>query len=443
MPQRVEFLANGQEADRAMLQQPPILKGQDFLIPQEGQCAIYTKPATGTDQAQATLCVESVLRWGTDIVQVNGVLLNTGNAPLCTVRMAAEHDAQYLSLWPRWVLQGRHKDNFRPGESIAVGVTSPARPDGSRPALALENFDICGHPSTADVVRDPATGEIVRPSPLEVVIVSMDDLFGQAEAKTVAKQLVQQEQQTETVPAAAVKEERQASDTSAGTKLEASGAVPEQMAIPAGVCGIYRKGEAELALCSDSLVTWGKDVQQLNGFMMNTGNTTVCDIRLKPVLPSATEAVYALWPDWASESSYEVYFNPQQMTAAGMTGPLTETTPYLEIVSFRDCKDPPIMAVANLSSFSTVAIENIQPPPPSEEITSMPVAVPIPDHEGLPVDEVIILPIGSVKHEEDGPFNSVEPVIKAGKEQQQQQQPEGPVPVEEEWLCRLRRKRWS
>ncbi|GAB5031510.1 Hypothetical protein NocV09_00600630 [Nannochloropsis oceanica] len=389
MPQTIEFLASGQEADRAMSQQPPILKGQDILIPQEGQCAIYTKPATGTDRAQATLCVDSVLRWGTDIVQVNGLLLNTGKAPLCTVRMAAEHDAQYLSLWPRWVLQGHHKDNFRPGDSIAVGLTSPARPDGSRPALALENFDICGHPSTADVVRDPTTGEIVRPSPLEVVIVSMDDLFGKVEAKTVAKQLLQQEQkqeqQTETVPAA-VEEERQVSDTSAGTKLDASGAVPEQMAIPVGVCGIYRKGEAELALCSDSLVTWGRDVQQLNGFMMNTGNTTVCDIRLKPVLPSATEAVYALWPDWASESSYEVYFNPKQMTAAGMTGPLTETTPYLEIVSFRDCKDPPIMAVANLSSFSTVAIENVQPPPPSEEITSMPVAVPIPDHEGAKGD---------------------------------------------------------
>ena len=374
MPETIEFLATGEEADRAMSQQPPILAGHDFLIPQEGQCAIYTKPAMGTDEAQATLCVESVLRWGADIVQVNGLLLNTGKASLCTVRMVAEQDAQYLSMWPRWVLQGHHKDNFQPGESIAVGLTSPARADGSRPALALENFDICGHPSTADVVRDPATGKVVRPSPLEVVIVSMDDLLGVAEAKDVAKQ----QQLSDTETAAAVEEERQVSDTSAGTKLDASGAIPKQMAIPAGVCGIYRKGEAELALCSESLVTWGKDVQQLNGFMMNTGKATICDIRLKPALPSATGTAYSLWPDWASEGSYEVFFNPQQMTAVGMTSPPTETTPYIEIVSFRDCKDPATTAIANLTSFSTVPIETIQPPSPSEELVSIPVAVPVP-----------------------------------------------------------------
>jgi len=384
MPEAIEFLATGEEAEanRAMSQQPPILAGHDFLIPQEGQCAIYTKPAMGTDEAQATLCVESVLRWGSDIVQVNGLLLNTGKAPLCTVRMAAEQDAQYLSMWPRWVLQGHHKDNFQPGESIAVGLTSPARADGSRPALALENFDICGHPSTADVVRDPTTGEVVRPSPLEVVIVSMVDLLGAAEPKDVAKQQVQEQQQTETTPAAAVEEERQVSDTSAGTKLDASGAIPKQMAIPAGVCGIYRKGEAELSLCSESLVTWGEDVQQLNGFMMNTGKTTICNILLKPALPSATGTAYSLWPDWASEGSYEVSFSPQQMTAVGMTGPPTKTTPYIEIVSFRDCKEPPATATANLTSFTTVPIESIQPPSPSEELVSIPVAVPVPGNIG-------------------------------------------------------------
>jgi hypothetical protein len=36
----------------------------------EQECSIYTKPLAGTDQAEATLCVESILRWGNDVVQV-------------------------------------------------------------------------------------------------------------------------------------------------------------------------------------------------------------------------------------------------------------------------------------------------------------------------------------------------------------------------------------
>ncbi len=328
---------------------------------QEGECAVYTKPSLGT-YAQAALCVESVIRWGTQVVQVNGLLVNSGMSPLCGVRMGVEKEAQYFSMWPRWALQGHVKDNLKVGDSIAVGLTSPGRADGSFPSLFLENFDVCGHPTHDDVVRD-AVGQIISPSPLEAVVVRVDDFLGRPEPKDIAKQQIN----TETKPV---------TDTSVGTKLDASGAIPDQLAIPAGTCGMYRKGAAELALCSESLVTWGKDVQQLNGFMMNTGKVAICDIKLKSALPSTSDTTYSVWPDWASKGSYELYFNPGQMTAAGMTTPPTATTPYLELASFRDCAAPAATATAPITSFSTVPVETIQPPPPAEELVSIP-AVPL------------------------------------------------------------------
>lgn len=398
MPEAVVITA---AAGDPMQKRPATKQEQQVLatVPEEGQCAIYSKPASGTNTAQATLCIESILHGGSDVVQVNGLLLNTGTAPLCTVRLAAEQDAQYSSMWPRWASQGHSKDNFMPGDAIAVGLTSPGRADGSRPALALENFDVCGHPSTADVVRDPSTGAVLRPSPLEVVLVSMDDTLGAPEWVSLAdyqEARGDEERQAIDTDTSATMETRQAEDTTAGTKIDAFGATPEQLAIPAGVCGVYRKGAAELSICSESVVTWGQDVQQLNGFMMNTGNRTICDIRIRPALPSASETPYSLWPDWASDASYEVFFDPGQMTAVGMTGPPTNTTPYIEIVSFRDCKDAAEMATSALSSFSTVPIETVQPPSPQEELTSIPVAVPIPSTEAAKegFDDMLPEPVG-------------------------------------------------
>lgn len=68
MPQAVEVLAVGDKAAKA---EPPMAAGAfgGHYI-QEGECAIYSKPAAGTEAAQATLCVESVIRWGNDVVQV-------------------------------------------------------------------------------------------------------------------------------------------------------------------------------------------------------------------------------------------------------------------------------------------------------------------------------------------------------------------------------------
>ena len=70
MPQAVEVLAVGDKATAAAA--GPAMAAGAFggHYIREGECAIYSKPAAGTDQAQATLCVESVIRWGNDVVQV-------------------------------------------------------------------------------------------------------------------------------------------------------------------------------------------------------------------------------------------------------------------------------------------------------------------------------------------------------------------------------------
>lgn len=44
--------------------------------------------------------------------------------------------------------------------------------------------------------------------------------------------------------------------------------VASQPAIPAGKCAVYKNGTAELALCVDSVVEWGKDVQQVRGIII-------------------------------------------------------------------------------------------------------------------------------------------------------------------------------
>lgn len=110
--------------------------------------------------------------------------------------------------------------------------------------------------------------------------------------------------------------------------------------------------------------------------MMNTGKVTLCDVKLKAV--TGSDQVYSFWPDWAENASYEVYFNPQQMTAVGMTALPSEKTPYVEVASFRDCSAPVKAATEPLSSFTTVPIENVQPPAAVEELVTIPGATATP-----------------------------------------------------------------
>ena len=109
----------------------------------------------------------------------------------------------------------------------------------------------------------------------------------------------------------------------AGVAIAALGlsrAAPQD-AIKPGQCGVYKKGNAKLALCIESAIKWGKDVQQVNGFLMNTGTLAVCDLKLTSV---GTTKVDNFLPDWAPKSAYTQFFNPDQSTAVGKSDMGTE-----------------------------------------------------------------------------------------------------------------------
>lgn len=189
--------------------------------------------------------------------------------------------------------------------------------------------------------------------------------------------------------------------------------------IEPGKCGVYRKGAAELSLCIDSVVEYGGDVQQVrrpargwghreladasdsplacftqvNAFLVNTGSVPVCDLKLKPV---TSGRVYSFWPDWAEKASYEVYFTPKQVTAAGafhpppraaapwphvqhcccmldahtrpslpasgLTGALSQGSPAsIEVSSFRDCAANRAADATTAVQYNTVPITLVQP----------------------------------------------------------------------------------
>lgn len=77
---------------------------------------------------------------------------------------------------------------------------------------------------------------------------------------------------------------------------------------------------------------------QLAGFLFNNGTVELCDVKLAPL---NAPGVTAFWPDWASDASYEKYFNLKQMTSVGLTAtPNADgSLPSVEIISLRAC-DP-------------------------------------------------------------------------------------------------------
>ena len=75
-------------------------------------------------------------------------------------------------------------------------------------------------------------------------------------------------------------------------------------ALEARQCGIYQNGTAKLAACVTTINKWG-NTEQVTGFLLNTGDVMVCDIKMKA---SGVQDIQSLWPDWAVNSSWERYF---------------------------------------------------------------------------------------------------------------------------------------
>lgn len=86
--------------------------------------------------------------------------------------------------------------------------------------------------------------------------------------------------------------------------------------IPPGKCGIYQRGAAEVAVCVESVVEWGADIKQTNGFLVNRGSAAVCDLVVQPVVPPGA-TLASFWPDWAVENLQEIYLDPGLTTAIG------------------------------------------------------------------------------------------------------------------------------
>lgn len=87
-------------------------------------------------------------------------------------------------------------------------------------------------------------------------------------------------------------------------------------AVPPGQCGVYTRGEAEVAICVDSVVEFGADIKQMNGFLVNYGSVGVCDLIVQPVVPQGA-VLASFWPDWAVNNLDEIYLEPGLTTAVG------------------------------------------------------------------------------------------------------------------------------
>lgn len=110
------------------------------------------------------------------------------------------------------------------------------------------------------------------------------------------------------------------------------------MASKAGTCKSYTKGDANLVLCVANVTEINPQLVQVGGYLLNNGTVKACGIKLRHVNASQ---VYDFWPDWATSSSYEVDFQPQQVTAVGLSMPPNKDglAPGIELVSFKECDD--------------------------------------------------------------------------------------------------------
>jgi len=250
----------------------------------EKQCGVYTK-----GEGKLTLCIESVAQWGTDVVQVNGFLENTGTTKLCDVKVGLESSETLYSVWPEWAHVNSWANDFIPKQVTAVGLTAPARWDRTYPHISVVDFNICGVKSA-----EPPFLSVVDLSSIKKTAVPDSEV-----ARTTNSRRLALRDYIYIAPSQAIKQQ---------------GTPSLHPPIKAGECGVYTKGDAKLALCLESAIQWGANVNQVSGFLTNNGQASVCDLQIRPV---GTDHIDNIWPDWAAASSYANNFNAGQTTAVG------------------------------------------------------------------------------------------------------------------------------
>src|SRR6056297_294 len=87
------------------------------LIP-AGQCGVYRR---GSNGAEVSLCLESVVEYGNDLKQLNAFLVNSGTAGLCDflIRPFVPTGATMDSFWPDWALEDMSEVYIEPAQIIA------------------------------------------------------------------------------------------------------------------------------------------------------------------------------------------------------------------------------------------------------------------------------------------------------------------------------------
>ena len=245
----------------------------------EGKCGVYT---SGT--GKLSLCIESVLDWGTDLTQVNGYLENTGDVKLCAVKVALGGAPEgFHSVWPEWVREGTWEKDYQPKQISAVGLTVPYKVGAPAPTIKVESFTTCGDEAKA--------------APIAFQLVDISDLK-RVGAVSAVDQIRTPAKQAQQVPPAAPGANREAGTAAAGR------------------CTTYGRGYAKLVFCVDAPAQWGKDIVQVAGEVQNIGEVPVCDLVVSNNV--AKKDLLSSWPEWtASSARMEEKFFPGEKMSLG------------------------------------------------------------------------------------------------------------------------------
>jgi len=218
----------------------------------EKTCGHYIK-----GEGQLALCIESVVPWGKDIIQVNGYLENTGPVKLCDLQIEMESPDRLFSIWPEWARDHVIVDNWAPKQSTSIGLTAPYQADGTFPHITVKDFNVCGAASSDEplamavvdigVVKPPVPA---KPEPMEGRRLSSDNInhnhqehLANHYGRDAAKRVLEAVPPSHPVPPA------------------------QSRPIKANECAIYTNGNAELTLCLESIVKWGSDIQQVRALL--------------------------------------------------------------------------------------------------------------------------------------------------------------------------------
>ena len=239
----------------------------------EKQCGIYIKGA-----GKVMLCIQSIGRWGKDIVQVNGFLENIGRTNLCDVKIGLENADKLYSVWPEWARSSTWVNDFMPRQATAVGLTGHANPDGTFPHITVQDFNICG----GGKLEIPPTVQVV---PLDSV---KDELAVSPEASAIANSAL----------------------VNGGKQIKASlGLIPDVAkgaAVEPGECATYSDGAASIRLCIDKPHPWYDDVVHVAGVVENVGLVPICNLTMTSNYE--TQKAYSVWPEWVVKGSWKAFF---------------------------------------------------------------------------------------------------------------------------------------